>query len=270
MLFKDRCPVGDIRTLYGPHALLRRYFAFAEAEGRKRGVWLRVRTDFDRLLEVSRCHADSFPKVSPIFDPALSVLSTKSAFWIEAIDESGETAATSAVRICDHAERSLADDFRSLRIFFARPEKHLRNGERIEVIAPAAEHIRGRVAASGVVWVRPDYRRHGLTKIIPRLARSCALTSWNTPVFWGLVKPEHDEVGLTQAYGSWQIGGKLVFHMPSWLGDVSPLFLWMDRDTLIADIETADDHAMIESSRRIETAITKKSPRLRQGISTRS
>jgi len=177
---------------------------------------------------------------------------------------------TSAARLFDHGERSLADDFRSLRVFFACPEAHLAAGESVEVMAPIAEHIGGRVMASGIVWVRPDHRRHGFTRIIPRLARGYALACWNTPLFWGLIKQEHDNVGLTQAYGSWQLGGKLVVHMPSWQGDVSPLWLWMDRETLIADIESAGNHAMTDNSRRMETAMTKTSSHLRQGISTRS
>jgi hypothetical protein len=270
MVSEDSSSIRDLRTVYGPHASLHRYFAYADGAARERGVQLRVRTDFDRLLEVRERHSESFPKVSPIFDPTSSVLRPTSSFWIEGIDASGETVATSAARLCDHAERSLADDFRSLRIFFECPQAHLAAGESIDVIAPAAEHIRGRVMASGIVWVRPDYRRHGFTRIIPRLARSYALTCWDTPLFWGLIKQEHDNIGLTQAYGSWQLGGRLVIHMPSWQGDVSPLFLWMDRETLIADIETAGDHATIDNSRRIDTAMTKTSSRLHQGISTRS
>lgn len=101
--------------------------------------------------------------------------------------------------------------------------------------------------ASGIVWVRPDHRRLGLPELF-RGWRAYALTSWDTPMFWGLIKQEHDNIGLTQACGSWRLGGRLVIHMPSWQGDVSPLFLWMDRDTLIADIETAGDHATVGTS----------------------
>lgn len=101
---------------------------------------------------------------------------------------------------------------------------------------------------SGIVWVKPDHRRLEFTRIIPRLARAYALTSWDAPMFWGLIKQEHDNIGLTQACGSWRLGGRLVIHMPSWQDDVSSLFLWMDRDTLIADIETAGDHATMGTS----------------------
>ena len=270
MYSNDSLELRDLGIPHGPHAILRRYFEFADEAARERGVELRVRTDFDRLLELREQYSDSFPRVSPIFDPTSSVLTPRSAFWIEGIDASGDTVLTSAARLFDHAERSLADDFRTLRIFFEYPEPHLAAGESVQVIAPIAEQIRGRVMASGIVWVRPDHRRHGITRIIPRLARSYALACWDSSLFWGLIKQEHDNLGLTQAYGSWQLGGKLVIHMPSWQGDVSPLFLWMDRDTLIADIEPAGDHAMIDNSRRIDTAMTKTSSHLRQGISTRS
>jgi hypothetical protein len=263
------CALSDVRTTHGPR-ILGQYFAFADAAARDRGVDLRIRWDFDRLLEVSQQNSDNFPAVSPIFNPTYSVLTPDAAFWIEGVDASGTTVVTSAARLCDHGERSLADDLRSLRIFFDRPEPRLAAGERVDVVAPAAEHIRGKVMASGIVWVRPDYRRHGFTRIVPRLARSYALTCWNPSLFWGLIKPEHDEIGLTQAYGSWQMGGRLIIQMPSWVGDVEPFFLWMDREALIKDIAASCGQATTESSRRMETAKTSTSPRARQGISKRS
>lgn len=72
MYSDDACTIRDLRTGYAPHAVLRRYFAFADAAARERGVQLRVRTDFDRLLELGERYSDSFPRVSPIFDPTQS------------------------------------------------------------------------------------------------------------------------------------------------------------------------------------------------------
>jgi len=82
MVANDSCAIRDLRTEFGPDASLRRYFTFADEAARERGVQLRVRTDFDRLLEIREQHSESFPRVSPIFDPTSNILTPRSAFWI--------------------------------------------------------------------------------------------------------------------------------------------------------------------------------------------
>jgi hypothetical protein len=252
-------------------ALLSQYFAFAEAAARDRGVRLTIHTDFERLRAINKRNANNWASLSPIFDPRCGALGDDNAFWIDGTDRSGETVLTTAARFYDHRPSSLAEDLRSLRVFYDRPASLVAAGERIEVNAPAAEQIRGTAVYSGAVWVRPDYRRLGFSKIIPRLARAYALARWQPPVFWGTIKPALDQAGLTQAYGSWQIGGRLAFRMPSWREDFDLLFLWMDRTTLVADIHAGVVQATTDSSRRSDTLMTNISDgQARQGSSTRS
>jgi hypothetical protein len=187
---------------------------------RELGVRLRISADFERLAALNKQHRDSWARLIPIFAPAHSNLDAQNAFFIEGIDEEGATVVTSAGRLYDFGDRSLASELRSLHVFFAEPGPRVAAGESVEIRAPAAENICGRTMFSGAVWVRPDYRRHGFTKIVPRLTRSCALTLWNTPVFWMIIEPELDDIGVTRAYGSWDIDGKLITHLPSWRGDV--------------------------------------------------
>ena len=195
-----------------------------------------------------RCHRSS------IRDAARSTVTERSGSrgWIA----TGDTVVASAVRLYDHARSSLADDIRSLRVFYDRPAQRTAAGEHIDVDAPCAEQIRGAAVYSGAVWVRPDYRRLGFSKFIPRLARGFALARWQPSIFWGTIKPELDQAGLTQAYGSWQIGGRLAIRMPSWRKDFDLLFLWMDRATLVNDIATAIAQATTDNSRRSETLMT--------------
>jgi GNAT superfamily N-acetyltransferase len=263
-------PLEKIRPLHGPCDLLANYFEFADAAARERGVRLSVSTDFDRLVAINKRQAANWSTLSPIFDPNKSRLTPNTAFWVEGIDEFGETVLTSAGRLYDHEERSLADDFRSLHVFYDDPAPRRDAGETVGVDAPAAERVRGRAMFSGAVWVRPDHRRHGFSRIIPRLARGYALTRWNCALFWGLIKPDLDKIGLTQAYGSWQMGGRLAIHMPSWRSDFELFFLWMTRDTLVEDIASACAHETGASARRIEIPITNVSLPERHGISTRS
>jgi hypothetical protein len=239
----------QISFVHGPRDLLSRYVALAEKEMRELGVWLRVSADFHRLIALNRQNRDSWPLLSPIFNPKFNDLTGGKAFLIEGVDRLGDTVITSAGRLYDHGNRSLADDLRSLRVFCDDPAPHVAAGERVEVDAPSAEHFYGHIMFSGAVWVRPDYRRHGVTKIVPRLTRSYALTRWNTPVFWAYIDHDLDEIGVTRAYGSWHVEDGIMTHMPSWRGDHRILFLSMGQTSLIRDIAGSVTRALQPRSR---------------------
>jgi GNAT superfamily N-acetyltransferase len=262
--------VDQMKLIYGPRDLLARYIGFADGAARDLGIRLRLAWDFDRLYALNAQHSDSWPRLSPIFNPEYNTITSENAFFIEGVDEYGDTVVTSAARLYDHGDRSDADDLRSLRVFYETPEPHIAAGNSVDVTAPSAEHIYGRVMFSGSVWVRPDYRRHGLTRIIPRLTRSYALTQWNTPVFWGVVEYDLDEMGVTRAYGSWHAENRIATHMPSWRDDLDFLFLSMGQATLIRDIARSA-YEVGTTSRWIDSAIANRSsPDDRQGMSTRS
>jgi hypothetical protein len=257
--------------IHGPRNLLARYIAYADDTARELGVRLRFSRDFDRLLALNRQHADSWPALPPLFDPKVSTIAADSAFFVEGIDDLGDTVVTSAARLYDHGDRSLAADLRSLRVFYDDPAAHLAAGETVEVTTPTAEYICGRVTYSGAVWVRPDFRRHGFTKIVPRLTRSYAMTQWNTPMFWMVITQQLDQIGVTRAYGSWHIDGRIAVHMPALPERLEFLFGSMGQDTLIRDIAGSIDHIVVGTSRWMDNPIAKTSPlAARQGISTRS
>jgi hypothetical protein len=257
--------------LHGPRDLLARYIAHADDSVRELGVRLRISRDFDRLVALNARHRGSWPKILPSFDPKYSDLSGDTAFFIEGIDQSGDTVVTSAGRLYDHGDRSLASDLRSLRVLYDNPAPHVAAGESVVVSAPFAEHIWGRAMFSAVVWVRPDYRRHGLTKIVPRLTRAYALAQWNTPVFWMMIAPDLDKIGVTRAYGSWHVDGRLAMHLPSLRDDFEVLFCSMGQDALIRDIANSVYETSVGDSRRIDTPMPNISlPLPRQGMSTLS
>jgi hypothetical protein len=259
--------LDQVRLVHGPRDLLARYIAYADETARDLGVRFRISRDFDRLIALNTEHRDSWPKILPSFDPKYSTLSADNAFFVEGVDDKGDTVVTSAGRLYDHGDRSLASDLRSLRVFYDDPAPPAGAGESVSVSADLAEHIYGRAMFSAVVWVRPDYRRHGFTRIIPRLTRAYALTRWNTPVFWMMIAPDLDKIGITRAYGSWHVDGRIALHMPSLRDDFEVLFCSMGQDALIRDIASS----VYENSRRIDTPMTYVSPRPeRHGISTRS
>lgn len=263
--------LDQVSLVHGPRELLARYIAHAEDTARDLGVRLRISRDFERLVALNAQHRDSWPKILPSFDPKYSALSAQNAFFVEGVDGHGATVVTSAGRLYDHGDRSLASDLRTLRVFYDDPAPPVAAGESVTVSADLAEHIFGRAMFSAVVWVRPDYRRHGFTKIIPRLTRAFALTQWNTPVFWMMIAPHLDQIGITRAYGSWHIDGRLAMHLPSLRDDFEVLFCSMGQDALIRDVASSVYETFVGDSRRIDTPMTYVSPpRERQGMSTRS
>jgi hypothetical protein len=261
----------ELDSAHEPKDILKNYLAFADNEARDRGVRLRIRTDFEALLRLNEQQSDNWPSLTPIFHPECSRLDASKAFWIDGIDASGSTVVTNAARLYELGDRSLADEISRLRVFYDNPGPHIAAGDAIEISAPSVGRIHGSVVFAGAMWVRPDHRRNGFTKIIPRLTRACALIRWNPPIFWELIKPELDAIGITRAYGSWHIEDGILAHMPSWRGDLRFLFLWMNRETLIEDLTSAVFQTGTGSCRWMETPITNVSPPLRcHGISTRS
>lgn len=256
---------------HGPRDLFAQYFQLADETTRDLGVRLRLCWDFDRLMDLNRQYRDSWPALPPIFDPTHNTLGPDIAFWVEGVDEFGHTVVTSAARLYDHGDKSLADDLRSLRVFYDDPTPHAEAGDSIDVMAPSAEHIFGRAMYSGAVWVRPDYRRHGFTRIIPRLTRAYAMTQWNTPVFWMVIAQDLDKGGVTRAYGSWHLDGRIAVHLPSLQKHSELLFGLMGQTTLIRDIASSVYDTAVGTSRWTETPMmSRSSPLERHGMSTRS
>jgi hypothetical protein len=268
----DQSTIDELDLVYGPRKLLARYMACVSSGIRDLGLRLRISADFDRLIDLSKQQRENWPPLSPIFNPRYSDLGEDTSFLIECIDDVGDTVMTSAGRLYDHGDRSLAEDLRSLRVFYRDPAPYLAT-DTVTVTARSAEHIFGRTGYSGAVWVRPDYRLHGLTKVIPRLTRSVLLTRWNTPVFWATIAPNLDAGGVTRAYGSWHVEQSVTAHMPLWQGDCVVLFLSMGQATLIRDIagSVEDYETKVGTSRWIDSAIAKRSllPE-RQGMISRS
>jgi hypothetical protein len=236
----------QITLVHGPRELLGRHFAMADAAARDWGLRLRLRSDFDALMELNRENRDSWPPLAPIFDPAHSNLRIDSAFWLEGIDDRGETVVTEAGRFFDFKSTDVVEELRSLRIYYENPAPHLAAGERVEIDAPAAKIVRGRTMHGGAIWVRPDWRRGGLTRIISRVCAAYALTRWNTAFTWGLIEPRLHAGGLSQAYGPHQVAPSVRLKMP-FRGDAPRVLIWMNSKALLADLARAVECATMFS-----------------------
>ncbi len=78
--------IDQMTLVHGPRELLKRYFLIVDEALRARGIRLRLRTDFEQLVEINHQHRDSWPAFIPMFDPAHATLRIDDSFWIEALD----------------------------------------------------------------------------------------------------------------------------------------------------------------------------------------
>lgn len=219
----------QISLVHGPRELLKRYFEIADAALAERGVRLRYRTDFARLVEINHEHRDSWPAFIPMFDPAHAALRIDNAFWVEALDERGVPVATHAGRLYDWPDTDLERELVSLRAFFRDPAPHLARGDAIEVQAPSAKRIAGRVMGGGAVWVRPDHRSKGLATLVPRISRAYALTRWDIAGNWAVMEPRIRDGGLARRNG-FNEEEMIVFRLKAWRDHLPMLLVWMSRD----------------------------------------
>lgn len=253
MYYSPRRLLDQITLVHGPHDMLERFFRHADATARRCGVRLRLHSDFDRLLEVNERYRASWSPLTPIFHPAYSNLRIDGAFWIEGVDDGGETVLTNAGRLYDWHGTTLGDELRSLRVFFEDPAPHLAAGDFARVDAPSADRISGRVVFTGAMWVRPDYRRRGLTKIVPRITRLYAFTRWGNPLFWAFIEPDLHEIGVTRAYGPWQAEESVAVRLGAYRGDITFHLLTASCETMLEDAARLAGQAT-ETSRRTEMA----------------
>jgi GNAT superfamily N-acetyltransferase len=259
----------QITLLHGPHDILGRYFLLADQAARDMGVRLRLRADFDALVDLNERNRDSWPALVPIYDPRHSNLRLDNAFWIEGVDEAGDTVIAHAARLFEWRQTTIEAELRSLRVFYEDPAPHLAAGERVEIDDSRPIPVRGPAMWCGALWVRPDYRRHGLTRIIPRVTHAYAHTRWDAGFTWILVEPKINAGGLPKANGPFDVAKPLLVSL-AFRGDLPSLLLGMSAAAMLADLEGIVDQARTDSSRRIEIPETNMSFPRRQGISSRS
>lgn len=163
---------------FGPRDLLMRYFIKTVEQVEARGVKLEFGT-FAELAEINRQHRDSWRPLLSTFQPNVGGVTDDQGFVILGRDSSGVVVTTQALRIFEWDTTNLKDEAESLRLFYAEPARDRLPGEACVVSAPLATAITGRVAWSGGVWNRPDYRGRQLGELIPRMSRCYGLAAYN-------------------------------------------------------------------------------------------
>src|SRR5262249_22751056 len=155
---------------------------------------------------------------------------------------------------------NVVDQIRSLRVFYEDPAPHVAEGESVELDGAAIEHIKGRTVYGGALWVRPDYRRRGLTTIMPRISRAYAFTRWDTAFHWSFVEPKTHNFGVPHASGPFHVEESMPVTLRLKFRGVFPSYvMWMSSEELLEDISGIVAQPILESSRRMEIPSTNRS-----------
>ena len=232
-------PLLDAITVrHGPTRHLARFFLLADAAAREIGVTLRLHGTLHGMIEANEAFGDSWAPLVPTLDPRVSDMSPENSFWISGHDSDGRLVATQAARLLDLATSHLDDELRSMRLLYADPSSVLNDGARISVAgdaATAAARIGGRTTYSGGGWNHPDFRRRGLSSILPRISRCLALTRWDTAYTVSLVEPILTTKGVPGRYGYSRVETGITLKN-TYRGDMELHLMWMDRDYLNRDM----------------------------------
>jgi hypothetical protein len=262
--------LDQIDLKHGPIALLGRFFLLAEQAARDRGVYLRLHTDMAALAEAypEVMPGRRFP-VLPIFDPAHSDLSPENAFWISGHDDSGRIVATQAARLFDMTGSTVEREFVSMRPFFTNPEKHLATGTGCLVDCPAANDITGRVIYSGCAIYHPKVRGQGISRILPRISRALAYSTWNSDYTISLAEPVLIEKKVHVSYGYTRHSPSISLRGTN-RGDVDFELIWMPTSEMLEDLTNYTSETVGNEVRNTETTDTNWLPPRRQGSNSRS
>ena len=200
-----------ITVVHGPRRLLARFLLAGDREARQLGLHLRVRHDFDELLylnrrEVARGH---WRPLLDMFNPEHATLNYENAFWVSGENADGEIVATFGGRLYDWRDTNLAEQ--ACAMFHGEDR-----GQGCHITAEAAWRISGTVIAAGIAWVRPDYRRRHLSRLVPRIGKAYACARWPVDWIFGYVTNEHARWGMPASYGHRHVSHSVTYPGTPW------------------------------------------------------
>jgi len=148
-------------------------------------------TDMAGWAEMMRQAPNSSGVVNPTFDPAESELSADNAFWIK-LAQVSDGAAIACIANRLFVTDDYVDLIRTQRLWYSHRPRRL-----LDLAVPAdMPLIAGRVGTHGGLWIQPEWRKHGLSGYLTRLARCASLRHFDVDWHCGLVHGVLADKGL--------------------------------------------------------------------------
>ncbi|MET4072588.1 hypothetical protein ABID58_007417 [Bradyrhizobium sp. S3.2.6] len=175
----------------------------------QKGIKLSIGFDFDEYISITRA-TPTKGSTYPNFRPDRSPIKPGEGYWIIGTDNKNEIVLTEAARLYDLTHSNFAENQESLKAFYAEPTLHAHPQDRCSCTAPTAKKITGKVAYQGDRWVRKDFRRQGVPKIMAGIARGVSFAMWAPDFVCGLVARRLLERGSVYGYGHHEPGGSIL------------------------------------------------------------
>ena len=225
----------EVTVEHGPAPLLGRFFLAAETAARENGVTVSFAT-FDDLLAINERNRDTWRPLVPMFHPRYNTFTRDNSIVLLGRNAQGDVVATQAARLLRLNGTTLYNEAVSLRLHYEHPERDRLPDEQCIVTAEATKAITGTVLLGGAVWYRPDYRKRGLAAILPRVSRAYAYTRWKTDYTTSMMVAGVAKGGVAAASGYTNIEPAIEFkNSPA--GDFGLMFVWMQPEALLADLQ---------------------------------
>ena len=223
---------------FGPAEAIGRVVLATDFAVRNLGIRLSLSSDFEELADINRANRRDWYPLMPNFDPRQSSLSADNAFWLKGVDAQGDVVLCHAVRLYAFAGTSFKEELESLRFYYGRPAEAAAAGLSIEVTAPAADRITGRVSYSGALWVRSDFRGGGLARLIPPLSRVLAVTRWYPAYHTCILMQPTVEKGMAAVYGYDHLEYAIwVRNLPGFGANLKSAVCWKTTEEATREIE---------------------------------
>jgi hypothetical protein len=239
----------NIKIKYGPVDVIGRFLLLGEEEALRRGISLSFAT-FGELLKVNETNSDSWRPLVAVFDPRLDMLEPSSSYCILGRNERGEVVSAQAARLYDWQKTTFYDEATSLRFIYGNPTQDKLRGEGIKVTAKEARDLTGRVVFSGAGWYRRDYRNTGLSIVLPRVSRACALTLWDPDYVMTLMAEPVFRGGFAERGGFLHSASSVQWTNSS-LGNIDLVLVWMTADEAHADLAAASESLVSRDQRQV-------------------
>lgn len=223
--------LADVRIDHGPRQLLSRLFLRGDTMLRERGINLQF-APIEVLTEVNQQNLDSWPPLFAVFSPELGGINSTNSFALIGRNASGKVIAAQAARFYDIGERTFREETESLSLYYPDPERQRLSGESCTITAPAAEAITGQFIYSGAVWYHPEYRKQGLTSILPRLTKALSLTKWGSDVTLSFMVDKVVAGGTAQRAGYRHVEWEILLRN-SLFGDARLALIWSNAEELV-------------------------------------
>jgi GNAT superfamily N-acetyltransferase len=226
--------LSEIVIERGPIDVLGHFFMHVDLEARRRGVALEFCTP-DDVVAANEANPKSWRTLAPMFNPRYGLINGDNSFSIVGRDRRGEVVTANSIIKFDWPSTDFVEEATSLRLFYADPERMKQDGEQCVVTCERARCITGLAAFSGAAWVRPDYRRLGLSEYLPRFVKAYAAARWDLDCIFGMMAEDVEKCGHAPRFGYDNVDWEARW-LNSVLGTHRFAILWTDVDYLAADL----------------------------------